>query len=175
MDAFELLKLPRKLEFSEEELRAAFREAGKTVHPDAGGDELAFAEVQKAYALLNSPSKRVRHLLELQGVAGDERGTISNDLMAMFGEVAGALQQADEAVKRRENAMSALAKALLEPALLTAREAIESAIAKVNAKLRGTLAACDLADACAAWQCVRDLAFLEKWQAQLRQRFAALA
>lgn len=175
MDAFELLKLPRQLELSEEVLRAAFREAGKSMHPDAGGDEQDFAALQKAYALLESPSKRLRHLLELQGLAGDDRGTISHGLMTMFGEVASVLQQADEVVKRRESAQSALAKALLEPAVLSARDGVESLIGKVSAMLQGTLASCDVTAADGAWQAVRDLAFLEKWRTQLRQRFAALA
>ena len=45
MDAFELLGVPRRLEVSEGELRAAFREAGKRVHPDAGGCEAEFAKL----------------------------------------------------------------------------------------------------------------------------------
>lgn len=170
-----LLGIERKLVLSDEELRAAFREAGKTAHPDAGGDEQRFADVQRAFALLSSPSRRVRHGLELLGIPGDDRGTISHELMALFGEVAGVLQQADALVKKRDEARSVLAKAMLEPAMLEARDAVESAIAKVNAKLQAALSGCDLGDGAAAWQCVRDLAFLEKWQSQLRQRYAALA
>ena len=41
-NAFQLLDISERLVISEDEIRTAFREAGKTVHPDAGGStELA--------------------------------------------------------------------------------------------------------------------------------------
>src|SRR5688500_14192139 len=104
MDAFELLGLPRRLEISENELRAAFREAGKRVHPDAGGSEAEVAKLQEAFLTLASPSRRLKHWLALTGQAGDDRGAIAPELMELFGKVGDVLQRADALVRKRDEA-----------------------------------------------------------------------
>lgn len=43
------------------EIKRAYREAAKTHHPDKGGDEQEFKEVQEAYATLSDPSKKERY------------------------------------------------------------------------------------------------------------------
>jgi hypothetical protein len=176
MDPFARLGLEQRLTLSEAELREAFRAAGKSGHPDAGGSGDEFALLQDAFARLSSPARRLRCWLEAKGLTGDERGAISPALLDLFGTVGSALQQADAVAKRREAALSALAKAMLEPAVQQAREALEAALASVTAAIRGEEARFPDLEAGRGdpWLAARDLAFLEKWQAELKARFAGL-
>ena len=179
MDAFELLGLPRRLEFSENELRAAFREAGKRVHPDAGGSEVEFAKLQEAFLTLASPSRRLKHWLALAGKSGDDRGAIAPGLMELFGKVGDILQRADALVRKRDEAKSALARALLEGETHVCREAVEGMIDAVESAIAVESSVFPRIEAGEttpeqAGQIVRNLAFLEKWRANLRERFARL-
>lgn len=178
MDAFEALGVARRLTFSEEELREAFREAGKHAHPDAGGREADFARVQEAFRTLFRPSSRLKHWLVLQDVEGDERGAISGELMDLFGEVGTVLQRADALSRKRAETRSALALALLESGTQACREEIEAMIARVDARIAEQTAAFPSIEAAAdpadAWERVRNLAFLEKWRANLQEKFARL-
>ena len=65
-------------------MRDLFREAGKQAHPDAGGGEGEFAALREAFAVVSSPSRRLRHWLELRGTPGEVRGSIENSLMEFF-------------------------------------------------------------------------------------------
>lgn len=177
MDAFELLGIGKRLVISEDELRAAFREAGKRAHPDAGGDHAAFAMVAEARAILSDPARRLRHWLECQGIEAPEHGPLPGFVMDLFGVVGAAMQQADEVARQREGARSALAKALLEPRVLAARDALEAARTQVDAAINAELArlpAIEAAPGPAAAHHARALAFLGKWKEQLRAKFAAL-
>lgn len=176
MDAFERLGLERRLAISEEELREAFRAAGKRDHPDAGGTGEDFTALQEAYARLSSPAKRLRAWLEASGVTGEERGAISPELLDLFSKVGAALQVADDVAKRRGAALSSLAKAMLEPAVQSAREKLEQALADLALAMQEQEAAFPGIEAGGSdpWRVARDLAFLEKWQAELKARFAGL-
>ncbi|MCW1887399.1 DnaJ domain-containing protein [Luteolibacter flavescens] len=176
MNPFATLGLEPRLAISEEELRAAFREAGKREHPDAGGSGEDFARVQEAFALLSRPSKRLRAWLAAKEISGDERGSISPGLVDLFGKVGTTLQQADAVTKRREAALSTLAKAMLEPAVQQARESLEAALDEVAAALAAEEAHFAAIEGGHGdpWRTARDLAFLEKWQAELKSRFASL-
>jgi curved DNA-binding protein CbpA len=176
MDPFSLLGLARRLAISEAELREAFRLAGKSGHPDAGGSGEEFTALQQAFARLSSPSKRLRAWLECEGLTGEERGAISPQLLDLFSSVGTALQQADDIARRRSAAMSNLAKAMLEPAVQTARENLEASLAEVARAIAAQETAFPLIESGQGdpWLVARDLAFLEKWQSELKSRFAAL-
>jgi DnaJ-class molecular chaperone len=176
MNPFETLGMEPRLVISEEELRSAFREAGKRDHPDAGGRGEDFAKVQEAFARLSSPSKRLRAWLEAKGIGGDERGAISPGLIDLFGNVGSVLQRADEVIKRREAALSALTKAILEPAVQSVRDDLEATLDEVSRARETEAARFPEIEAGQGdpWRSARDLAFLEKWQAELKARFAGL-
>lgn len=176
MDPFTTLGLQPRLAISEEELREVFREAGKRDHPDAGGSGEDFSKLQEAFARLSSPSRRLRAWLEARDLPGEERGVISADLVDLFGKVGAVLQQADAVTKRRGSARSALAKAMLEPAVQAARETLEAALDEVAAAIRRQEAGFPGIESGAGdpWRTARDLAFLEKWQAELKSRFSGL-
>jgi len=181
MNAYTILGLPERLVFSEEEIRTAFREAGKSLHPDAGGGDGEFAALKDALAILSSSSKRLRHWLELRGIVIEIRGTIGGELMELFSEVGATTQRAESLIRKRDTAQSALAKALLEGETQVCREEVETAIGKVNDAINTESA--DFSE----WerdgvndalprmeQAVRNLAFLEKWRGGLRSAYSRL-
>lgn len=179
-NAFQRLGLEPCLEISEESLREAFRAAGKEVHPDAGGGEGEFAALREAFAVISSPSRRLKHWLEWRGTPGDDRGSIDDSLMDLFTEVGAVTQQAEAIVRKREEAKSMLVKAMLEGEIQLCREAVERAISRVEtvigrecAVFPAYEAAADL-DVQAASKVARNLAFLEKWRAGLRASFSKL-
>jgi DnaJ-class molecular chaperone len=176
MDPFTRLGLPRRLAISESELREAFRIAGKSDHPDAGGSGEQFTALQEAFALLSRPSKRLRVWLECEGLTGEERGAISPQLLDLFSAVGTALQQADDITRRRSAALSNLAKAMLEPAVQAAREKLEASLEEVALAIQVQETAFPLIESGQGdpWLIARDLAFLEKWQAELKSRFSGL-
>lgn len=179
-NAFEILGIEPQLAIDAEFLRDAFREAGRSAHPDAGGDEQAFASLNAAYEMLSSPSRRLRHWLELRGLTVETRGTVSPEIMDLFSQVGETSQRAEALVRRRDEAKSALARALLERETQACREDVERCIALVEAAIQSECSffaeyqispSTDLAAASAS---VRNLAFLEKWRAGLRGAFARL-
>ncbi len=176
MDPFARLGLEQRLAIPEEELREAFRAAGKSNHPDAGGSGEEFAALQEAFVRLSRPSKRLRAWLECRGISGEERGAISPELLDLFSSVGSALHQADDITRRRDASLSNLAKAILEPGVQAAREALEASLDQVAAAIRDQEAAFPAIESGDGdpWLVARDLAFLEKWQAELKSRFAGL-
>lgn len=179
-DAFQILGIRPGLVFSEETLRDAFREAGKRAHPDAGGGEGEFAALREAFATLSSPSRRLRHWLELRGTPGEVRGTIENSLMDLFSVVGSVTQQAETVIRKRDEAKSVLVRAMLEGETQLCREAVERAISRVEAVITSECAIFpelendENPDIEAASKVARNLAFLEKWRAGLRSCFARL-
>src|ERR1700722_1994298 len=58
-DYYEVLGLSKSA--SADEIKKAFRKAAIEHHPDRGGDEAKFKEVNEAYEVLKDPSKRQRY------------------------------------------------------------------------------------------------------------------
>lgn len=180
VNAFDVLGLPAGLVFSEEVLREAFREAGKKVHPDAGGAEGEFATLREAFAVISSPSRRLKHWLELRGMGCDSRGNIGAGLIELFSEVGAITQQAEKVIRKREQAQSALGRAMLEAEVQTCREDVERIISAVEIRVDGECAAFPdwesggVLSGESAAERVRNLAFLEKWRAGLRAIFSRL-
>ncbi|MFN6017712.1 MAG: hypothetical protein ACK49N_09045 [Verrucomicrobiota bacterium] len=179
-DAFQMLCVEKRLGISAEELREAFREAGKRLHPDAGGGEGDFADLQRAHDILASPSRRLSHWLELRGTKIDPRGAVEDSLMDQFAGGGATMQTGEALIRKRDDAKSALGRALLEDETQRCREDLESMIARVNERIECECAAfpryegADPLDATEAARSVRNLAFLEKWQASLRAIFARM-
>jgi curved DNA-binding protein CbpA len=179
-NAFEILGIEPRLVLVDEELREAFRTVGKEAHPDAGGDDGEFASLREAFAVVSSPSRRLRHWLELRGLAPETRGTIQPELMDLFSEVGAATQQAESLIRRRDEAKSVLVRAMLENETQLCRELIEKAISRVEAMIQlecsvfPEMEKAVSLDVGAASTVARSLAFLEKWRAGLRANFSRL-
>ncbi|MBB5353650.1 hypothetical protein HNR46_003911 [Haloferula luteola] len=176
MDAFAELGLERRLEWSGEALRAAFREAGKTRHPDGGGTVEGFERLQQALACLIDPGARLRHWLELEGREGELRGAVGPGVMDFFSSIGPVLQEADGLLKEREGAQSQLARALLEPRIQECREKLEGIqeqldVAREERESRFPEVERGELD---GWTVARELAFFGKWSAQIRAKFAAM-
>lgn len=171
---FAALGLPEDPDLTEDDLRAAFREAGRTAHPDAGGGDGDFARIQRAFDLLTSPSKRLGHWLELKGHPVDLRGAVDPGLMDLFSRVGEVSQAAEAVARKRSAAKSALVLALLETETQQAIESVEATISVLDGAIAGEtgafsrLAAGGVIDAEALVRMVRKLAFLEKWRASMR-------
>ena len=180
IDAFQILGLDPRLVLADEAVRDAYREAGKRLHPDAGGGEGEFAGLREAYAVVASPSARLRLWLELRGTPGDVRGTIDNALMDLFSEVGSVTQQAESVIRRREEAKSALVRAMLEGETQISREAVERTISKVDAMITKEclrfpdFETAESPDVEAASKTARSLTFLEKWRTGLRACYSRL-
>jgi len=176
MDAFGILGLERRLRLEDEAISAAFREQGKTRHPDGGGSVAEFEELEQAHQILKDPARRLRHWLELEEVSGNLRGSVGTELMAMFSELGELLQQADALIRERESAASALAKAMLEGRTQGVRDDLETITAGLDSLVQARVARFAAVESGTAdgWELARDLTFLSKWQAQVRERFASL-
>lgn len=179
-NAFQILGTEPRLVLSDETLRDLFREAGKRAHPDAGGGEGEFAALREAFAIVSSPSRRLRHWLELRGTPGNVRGSIEGSLMEVFSEVGAVTQQAEACIRKREEAKSVLVRAMLEGETQICREAVETAISKVEGLIDRECRSfqewenSEAPDIEAASKAARNLAFLEKWRAGLRGCYARL-
>jgi curved DNA-binding protein CbpA len=180
VNAYEVLGLSVGLVFTEEVLREAFREAGKKVHPDAGGEEGEFATLREAFALISSPSRRLQHWLELRGMPGELRGSIGTALMELFLEVGTVTQQAEKVIRQRELAQSALVRALLEAETQACREQVGRVISQVEKRMDEECAGfpelehAAVVERVAVAEIARNLAFLEKWRLGLRACFSRL-
>jgi curved DNA-binding protein CbpA len=179
-NAFEILGIAPGLTVSDEALREAFREAGKSAHPDAGGDDEGFANLREAFAIVSSPSRRLKHWLDLRGTPAETRGTVDPALMDLFSIVGAATQQAEAVIRKRDETKSALGFAMLERETHLSREAVEKAQRLVESAIAETFAifpvieASEVTDLDVASKTARNLAFLEKWQTSLRGVFARL-
>lgn len=178
--AFQILGIEPRLVLSDEALRDLFREAGKQMHPDAGGGDGEFAALRDAYATLASPSRRLMCWLEWRGTPGEVRGSIEAALMDLFSEVGAVTQQAEAVIRKREEARSPLVRALLESETQVSREAVERTISRVESWINQECAdfsnweVAEVIEVDAISQVARNLAFLEKWRGSLRACFSRL-
>ncbi len=173
-DPFRRLGLEPRLDCAEEAIREAFRRAGREQHPDAGG--AGFEELEAAMRRLVSPAGRLQAWMAARGVAGDPRGAIEGRLMELFLELGPVLQRADDLRRQREAARSALGRALLEPRAQEMRDELEAWQERLDGEVAAHtagFAALERGEGDPA-RVLRDLRFLEKWQGELRARFAQL-
>ena len=179
-NAFETLGIEPRLIVDDEALRSAFCESGKWMHPDAGGGEQEFSKLREAFEIIASPSKRLKHWLDLRGTPAESRGTVDPPLMDLFAEVGRVTQRAETVIRKREAAKSALGLALLEPESQICREAVEKAIGLMDAAMTNECSTflemenTAQVDVERASKTARNLAFLEKWRAGLRSVFSRL-
>ncbi len=176
MNAFECLGIRVALTVSTEEIREAFRVRAAVAHPDGGGEEAEFAALREAREVLESPARRLREWLRINGSPVDERGTIGSELMDFFQKVAETGARAEAAVKASEVAQSALAKGMAEVRLISERESVKSLLVEIEegiAERVRIFPAIETGDSDAA-TAMRDLVFLEKWRSAMRSLYGRL-
>jgi len=179
-NAFDLLGMEPRLVIDEEDLREAFRAAGKLTHPDAGGGEGEFSALNEAFAVLSSPSRRLRCWMEVHELPVETRGTINPELMDLFADVGAVTQEAEMLIRKRDEVKFALVRAMLEGQTQICRESVETAITKVEERIHAecrnfpVLESSKNPDSGVASEIARNLVFLEKWRAGLRSCYARL-
>ena len=129
-DCFALLEQPRRPCLSEEELKKKYHEKTRATHPDIQGgadrDTASSAAINEAYEVLHDPARRLRHLLDLEGVSpATSNGELPAELTTLF-PIAGELSQnADRLLQKSRAATNALSKSLLKPELLAMQEEVK--------------------------------------------------
>ncbi|MEZ5383881.1 MAG: hypothetical protein R3F13_00040 [Prosthecobacter sp.] len=183
-NAFALLGLPRAAALDPDALQQAWLAASRAAHPDQpGGDAARAAEINTAHQTLLSPEKRLKHLLELHEVPW-KAVPISEEMMVLFGRIGAALHDTTSFIKRRQAAASALAKALLAPEEMRLREKLEALAAEIEGDRETHLAHLPAIDArleSGDTATLHDLqilqarlAYLSKWQQQIREALLSL-
>lgn len=183
-NAFALLGLPRAAALDANALQKAWLEASRTTHPDQpGGDAARAAEVNSAYETLQAPEKRLKHLLELHQVPW-RTIPIDDGMMALFAKLGPVLQSVAAFLKRKQSATSALSRALLAPEEMRLREQLEEIGTTLDSErtaLLENLPAFDTQLAAGETKALNDLqilqarlAYLGKWQAQVREALMSL-
>jgi curved DNA-binding protein CbpA len=187
-NAFALLGLPRASALDEAVLQHAWLEASRAAHPDRpGGDAAQAAELNAAYETLQTPEKRLKHLLDLHQVPW-RAIPIDDALMRLFGQIGPALQTVTAFLKRRQSATSALARALLAPEEMRLREQLEALgttleserqtllaqLPALDTRLVTTGEAPDPAPLRDLQSLQARLAYLGKWQTQIREALLSL-
>jgi len=168
------------LMMDDDALRGIFLKSSKRLHPDAGGGEGEFSALREALAVLTSPAGRLKLWMELRGTPAMVRGVIDTSLMDVFSEVGRVTQGAETLIRKRDEAKTALVRAMLEGETQIQREEVEKMIAKVDDLIRAEchafagLEAGESFDHEAASVTARNLTFLEKWRAGLRGCYSRL-
>lgn len=172
---FQTLGIEASITLDLDSLRDSYQKLAAESHPDQGGDKATFDSINLAYNTLRSPSKRLKHYMELKGIEYDARGSVTSDLMDLFMSVGETLQKTDAFLRKKSAATTALAKALLEPESMLMQDTLGEQISKVEQKQSEYLALLSSSPADEILpQITRNLAFLEKWYAQLQQSYAGL-
>ncbi len=179
MSAYEIIGLPATLCLDESLLSRSFLQRAKSVHPDAGGDGAVFVALERAYQCLRDPSTRLREWLRVQGREFDPRGGIDSKMVDYFSQLSLFFAELDGFLHKRERASSAIVRAMMESETQQWRQRIEHWQVKLQSdwnvilgrfpefeKGNDDLAAVELV--------ARDMIFIEKWQSQLRERYARL-
>ena len=177
-DAFAILGLDRALTIDDADLNSAWKELSRTHHPDQEtGDTDQSATVNRAYDLLRAPSRRLRHWLELQGIAIGRQASIEPSLMDLFSRIGPLLQEADEVLQKRSAASSALAKALLAESEIATQQRLQDLLATLQGELAATTdrfptleSGTSPGNSDEALGALARLGFLEKWQQQVQER-----
>ena len=174
-DYFALMEQPRRPWLDEAALRDAFHRLAAALHPDAHtGDAEKFAELNAAFSTLRDPVKRLRHWLELESPDALQRPTvIPPDLAELFPVIGAARQALLDFAARRRAATTALSRALLAGDEAKVRATADCARTALDAARTNAIEGLHALDAGSPPEVLAALhgrfAFLEKWDAQLRE------
>ena len=175
-DHFAALGLPRQPWFDADTVRAQFQKLASVSHPDAGtGNEQQFVALNEAWQILQSPTTRLRHFLELEYPA-EARAVLPPADPELFLQIAEQQQRAAQLAARLAEAKSPIARAVLEPQRKACKDALAALVtevkerqARLHAELQGSgRSAAELGEI------LHNLLFLERWFNQLREREIAL-
>ncbi len=195
-DFFALLGQPRQPWLDEDALKAAFHERSSSSHPDRfhNADAAAQAEAGRACAELNNafqvlrePKDRLAHLLELE--SGRKPGGIQSvpaEAMELFAQVGQLCRETDAFLAERAQATSPMLKVRQFERGLEWTDKMQALMKSLNdqreelhAKLRSMNESWVGGSMAASLPVLGDvhsrLSYLNRWMAQLQERFTQLA
>ena len=199
IDFFALLGQPRRPWLDEDALKTAFHEHSSTLHPDRfhNADDAVRAEAGRIYAELNTafqclrePKDRLAHLIELE--SGRKPGGIQSvpaEAMELFAQVGQLCRETDAFLAERAKATSPMLKVRqferglgwtdkiqsLLSTLLERREELHAQLRSVNESWMKAKEG-SMATSLPVLQDVHSrLSYLNRWMAQLQERFTQLA
>lgn len=178
-DYFEALGLERRLDVEPSELQHCYDLRCREAHPDSGGAREEFELVREALVSLQSPARRLRHWLELSGLAGTGEESVPALVADRFEEISSLLRAAETVAERHGSAQSALVRSMaevegmsLQGRLAQAREEVETLTRQLVSRFGEFDRRGPTGVAAEAWEAVRALTFFEKWEDQLRTAWA---
>ncbi len=185
-DFFALLAQAKQPWLEADKLKEAFHEKSRVAHPDAGGSEAAFAQVNEAYQVLLDPRRRLQHLLALENQVSASAGqAVASDIADLFQSVAAASQEAEAVLRKLSAASNSLSRSLLQSDLRGARgrlEEMSTALQKLQNEADDELKTLNDPAAATSAGRVADLqrlagrfAYLTRWTAEIEEKRAQLA
>jgi curved DNA-binding protein CbpA len=192
-DYFKLLNFRRSPWVDPAQAQARFLELSAAVHPDRvhnlGASEVAaanekFAELNRAFATLRDHKERLHHLLMLEtGNAPGMTQSIPSGFFDLASEVSLVCKLADGLIENLRKAKSPMVRVQIFEEALQQTERVQEAQAKVNSEKAKIEA--ELQRIAANWtkekpyeglmELAQASAMVAKCEAQLQERFAALA
>jgi len=176
MNYFQLFDLEAKSLIDSDLLKSRYQEKAKQQHPDQGGDEDAFQQLNKAYNTLKLPHERLKYLLKIHHISFFPRGSVSSHLLDSFMPISELSQTINQHIKSFSSSSSSLAKALLSSRSMELQEELEKWIATIETIETKTLdgLTTQAIDSSEFQVTIRDLAFIFKWKAELRELYSQL-
>jgi curved DNA-binding protein CbpA len=186
-DAFATFSIPKSVAVDPAMLQSAYAALSREAHPDHGGTEEKAAEINAAYETLRMPERRLKHLIEIAAPAEARAWRtvpLDDSMMSVFMELGSTLEASAKLLEKKSKAASVLGRALLANEEMVLRDrletigfgieerkvAMESAFPELDARL--------VSGDETVWKDIAAtqarLAYLAKWQAQIRERLLAL-
>lgn len=184
-NCFELLGLTPRAAMDDNLLEKAYLDAAKKLHPDhASGDSARTSALNEAISVLRSPSRRLKHLMELNSAVAWKAIPLEPSLMDLFAAVGRQLESAGKVTEKAKSVSTALSRALLSGEILKVRESLEDLNGEISSHVDSYLHELPGLDArifqgdSTVWSDAQKLqvklAYLEKWQTQIRERLFQL-
>jgi len=182
-DCFATLQLPRSLRLETGEIESAWQALARKAGQDgseSGPADLA-ESLHEARRILLDPVSRLEHWLSLRGDERPRGSAMDASLMDLFGDLGSSLAGADSVLARHAKAATALSRALLASATLTAQLDLQERLREVNVAIEARTSRfpeieASLPDGGAelAFEFLGQLKFLRKWERQVQERLLAL-
>ncbi|MEM1156771.1 MAG: J domain-containing protein [Verrucomicrobiota bacterium] len=180
MNAYHVFDLPEKPLVDPDALKQRLHDLSKRHHPQQETEESErWGEIHSAYQILADEVKRLKHLLECNGLSDpNHSAAVPEEVMGLFATVGPALHRADGLIARMDAAESVLEKAILQhEVLMLAMElqGIAGQVGDFRARLQEQIQLLDTgwedaADPESLHAIYRQLVYVARWAGQLDEK-----
>jgi len=172
-DYFALLDQPRNPWLNPEALKEVFHRKTLEQHPDStAGDDGAFADLNRAYQVLQDPKRRLHHLLSLENRAPSAQQPVPQDLQELFVRIGELNQSATRLLTRMREASTPLSKSLLKAEVVSAQKDtsdLHDKVQTLNDAAEQRLREVDAGEFDELSLLYQRFAYLGRWSAQLNE------